>query len=383
MTSKKTTPLSQKISRDTFFKTRPDFPRVFEAFIKDLSLNPYQPRKTFNPETIQELAESIKQRGLLQPIVVQKNPEGNGYIIAAGERRFRAYQLLGEESIPAILATGHPDELALIENIQREDLHPIDEALALQGLIERYGYTQEELAGVVGKSRVSVTELLSLTHLVPEVQEECRTSDISKSALVEIARVEDPAAQSKLLAQAKAGRLTVATAREAKPARKKVEASPKAQTEVKASQRHDKLQTEPGEIQTPVKQQTQRIEALELELDKARREAEKAMAQASQLEEELTRVQKALEIERESRASADQAAEALKKEIVTLTERAAQAEELHAQIETLQAQLASIGRPTSLPKEKKPGGRKAGSKRGTPVKKAGKKSAGRSARGRS
>jgi predicted ribosome quality control (RQC) complex YloA/Tae2 family protein len=287
------------------------------------------------------------------------------------------------ESIPAILATGYPDELALIENLQREDLHPIDEALALQGLIERYGYSQEELAGVVSKSRVSVTELLSLTRLAPEIQEECRTSDISKSALVEIARVEDPAAQHKLLAQAKAGRLTVATAREVKSARNKAETSSKAKADVKASQRPDKLQTEPGETQAPVKQQTQRIEALERELDEARREAEKAMAQASQLEEELTRVQKALEIERESRASAEQAAEALKKEIVTLTGRTAQAEELRAQIEALQAQLASIGRPTSLPKEKKPGGRKAGPKRGTLVKKAGKKPAGRSARGRS
>jgi ParB family transcriptional regulator, chromosome partitioning protein len=119
--TKKTTPLSQKISRDTFFKTRPDFPRILEAFLKDLSPNPYQPRKTFDPETIQELADSIKQRGLLQPIVVQKNPEGEGYIIVAGERRYRAYQLLSEESIPAILATGHPDELTLIENIQREN----------------------------------------------------------------------------------------------------------------------------------------------------------------------------------------------------------------------------------------------------------------------
>ena len=78
--TKKTTSLSQKISRDTFFKTRPDFPRIFEAFLKDLTPNPYQPRKTFDPATIQELADSIKQRGLLQPIVVQKHPDGDGYI---------------------------------------------------------------------------------------------------------------------------------------------------------------------------------------------------------------------------------------------------------------------------------------------------------------
>jgi len=282
-------------------------------------------------------------------------------------------------SIPAILATGHPDELALIENIQRENLHPIDEALVLQGLMERYGYTQEELAQVVGKSRVSMTELLSLTRLSSEVQGECRTSDVSKSALVEIARVEDPAAQHKLLAQAKAGRLTVATAREVKSARSKAEASSKAKAGVKASQRPDKPQTELGERETLVQQQAERMETLKQELQEAKQKAQDAGERASQLESELARVQGELEAERKARESAEQEARTLKMEFSAMTDRAADAEKLRDQIETLQAQLVNVGRPTSLTEKKEASGRKAGPKRRMPDKKAGKKPARRKA----
>ena len=101
-------------------------------------------------------------------------------MIVAGERRYRAHQHLGKPTIIAIITKGKSDEIALIENIQREDLSPIDQAEGLASMMERHGYKQEDLARVVGKSRPTVTELLSLNTLPEEIKQECRTFDISK-----------------------------------------------------------------------------------------------------------------------------------------------------------------------------------------------------------
>ncbi len=174
---------------DFMFGVSPEMPRIIEIELTKLRPNPDQPRTRFNKETIKELAASIGQHGLIQPISVVPDPESqDGFVIVAGERRYRAHQHLGKPTIVAIITKGNSDEIALIENIQREDLSPMDQAEGLANMMEKHGYKQEELARVVGKSRPTVTELLSLNTLPEDIKEECRTFDIPKSYLVQIVR---------------------------------------------------------------------------------------------------------------------------------------------------------------------------------------------------
>jgi ParB family chromosome partitioning protein len=210
----KKTPMKDRIRAD-FFGVSADIPRIVEIDIANIQRNPNQPRQTFDPVTLDELAASIQEKGLLQPIVVQKIGDDR-YMIVAGERRFRACQQLGRPTIAAIVSDGDIDEIALIENIQREDLKPVELAEALARLIETHQYTHEVAAKMLGKARNTVTELLSINRLDPAIREECRTSDIaSKSLLVEIARME-PERQTEAWAQAKNGTATVRAARAAK-----------------------------------------------------------------------------------------------------------------------------------------------------------------------
>ncbi|WP_114835148.1 ParB/RepB/Spo0J family partition protein [Aquicella lusitana] len=131
----------------------------------------YQPRREMDPESLQELANSIRSQGIIQPLIVR--PVGDKYEIIAGERRFRAAQLVGLNEVPVIIRV-IPDEaavaIALIENIQRENLNPVEEAIALQRLIEEFGMTHQQVAEAVGKSRTSVTNLLRLLALPDEVK---------------------------------------------------------------------------------------------------------------------------------------------------------------------------------------------------------------------
>ena len=151
---------------DYMFGLSPDMPRVIEIELTKLRPNPDQPRKVFNEETIKELAASIEQHGLIQPISVVTDSESqDGFMIVAGERRYRAHQHLGKTTITAIITKGNSDEIALIENIQREDLNPVDQAEGLANMMIKHGYKQEELAKVIGKARTTVTELLSLNTL--------------------------------------------------------------------------------------------------------------------------------------------------------------------------------------------------------------------------
>ncbi len=132
-----------------------------------------QPRKKFDDEALAELADSIAQHGILQPLVVRANPLG-GYRIIAGERRWRAARLAGLEEVPALIkdvSDAEAMEIALIENLQREDLDPIEEAAGYQQLIENCGYTQEQAAERLGKSRTGVTNSLRLLTLEKEVRE--------------------------------------------------------------------------------------------------------------------------------------------------------------------------------------------------------------------
>ena len=162
-------------------------------------------------------ADSIDQHGLIQPIAVAKDPDNaERFIVVAGERRFRAFQQLDRETIPAIITTGSPDEIALIENIQRENLHPLDEARGLANLMQKHGYSQGDVSKVVGKSRPTVNELLRLTTLPQVIQDECRTSDTPKSTLIEIAKISSEEEQFAAWDNLKHGGMTVREVRATK-----------------------------------------------------------------------------------------------------------------------------------------------------------------------
>ena len=142
-----------------------------------------QPRKTFERESLEQLADSIGKYGVLQPIVVRKNPDvPETYEIIAGERRWRASKMCGLDEIPAVVLDGDDlkaAQVALIENIQREDLNPVEEALAYNALIEKFSLTQDQVSKQVGKSRSAIANLLRLLDLPDEVIEMLRNDDIS------------------------------------------------------------------------------------------------------------------------------------------------------------------------------------------------------------
>ncbi|WP_290586085.1 ParB/RepB/Spo0J family partition protein [Alicyclobacillus sp.] len=140
--------------------------------IRDLRPNPYQPRRDFNEEKLEELAQSIREHGIIQPLIVRRSAV-RGYDIVAGERRFRAAQMVGLTSVPVVvrdLSDVELMEIAVIENLQREDLNPIEIAEAYQNLMDRSGMTQEELARRVGQSRSHVANMLRLLHLPDDVR---------------------------------------------------------------------------------------------------------------------------------------------------------------------------------------------------------------------
>lgn len=167
-------------------------PQMIEIALSNIIPDPEQPRKTFDEEELEALANSIKEKGLLQPILVRYNPALEGtYIIIAGERRYRASMLAGLPSIGCIVSQGDPAELALIENIVRIDLNPIEEAEAIDRLMQSHNYTQETVAKILGKSRVTITESLSILRLPPEAREKIRTLNVKKSALRQLVRMDE------------------------------------------------------------------------------------------------------------------------------------------------------------------------------------------------
>lgn len=214
-TKKRPSILGEKLGRDVFFGTSEALPRIVELNLEQITPNPEQPRKDFNPERLRELADSIASHGLIQPITVKENGAGPGmYLLVAGERRYRAHKLIGKSTIAAIITHGSADELALIENIQREDLNPIEAAEALQNMMERHRYTQTELGKVIGKAVSTVNEYLRLNALAPEIKTEFRTSEnISRNTLLEIAKLPTREEQLALWDIAKQGGLTVKKAR--------------------------------------------------------------------------------------------------------------------------------------------------------------------------
>lgn len=165
---------------------------IVEINLSELRANPYQPRKIFKDEALQELAASIKEHGVFQPIIVKKSIKG--YEIIAGERRVRASKIAGLEKIPAIVRNLSDElmmEIALLENLQRENLSCIEEATAYKTMITELGITQEALATKVGKSRSHITNMLGLLRLPQSVQELVIKGDLSMGHARVLSKIED------------------------------------------------------------------------------------------------------------------------------------------------------------------------------------------------
>ena len=165
---------------------------VIELKLSELRPNPYQPRKVFDAEKLQELANSIKEHGVFQPIIVKKSIKG--YEIIAGERRYKASQLAGKETIPAIVRDFTDEnmmEIALLENLQRENLNSIEEATAYQKLLTSLKVTQEELANKLGKSRSHITNMLGLLELPEEVKSLIAEEKITMSHARVLSKMKD------------------------------------------------------------------------------------------------------------------------------------------------------------------------------------------------
>ena len=165
---------------------------VVELPLSELRPNPYQPRKIFDDEALNELASSIKEHGVFQPIIVKKTIKG--YDIVAGERRYRASKKAGLTTIPAIVKDFTDDEMmniALLENLQREDLSAIEEANAYKAMLDNYQITQEELANRVGKSRSHITNILGLLKLPKNVQDLVLYNKLSMGHARVLSKLED------------------------------------------------------------------------------------------------------------------------------------------------------------------------------------------------
>ena len=199
--------------------------------VDKLDPNPEQPRSEFGDLT--ELTASIAEKGVLEPLLVKPNRLSGRWMIIAGERRWRAAQKAGLREVPCIemeVDAGTIAEIALIENMQRKDLTVWEEADGLSALCERFGYTHEEVARKVGKSRSTVTEALSIATIPPDVRETCKQNDISaKSVLLQLVRQPDDDSMRRLAKQIVARGLTRDDAREVR----RQEAGPRITSELK------------------------------------------------------------------------------------------------------------------------------------------------------
>lgn len=165
---------------------------IVQLNVDELRPNPYQPRTVFDEEALKELSESIKEHGVIEPIIVKKSIKG--YDVIAGERRLKASKLAGNKTIPAIIRQLSDDkmaEIALLENLQRENLTALEEARAYKSLIEKLDITQEELAKKVSKSRSHVTNMLGLLRLPNEVQDMVQDKKLSMSHARTLSKLKD------------------------------------------------------------------------------------------------------------------------------------------------------------------------------------------------
>ena len=208
------------------------FRHSFEVELSLIDRDPAQPRTLFQDAELQGLAATLEAQGQLQPVLLRRNPENaRRWMIVAGERRCRAAQLLGWTHILAFEHVGDAEVVALIENLQRVDLSPVEEARGLARLIRDKGWSQDRLAAAVGKSKSEISASLRILSLPEDVLDRVLTSELplAKNVLVEIARIEDAERQRGLIETALTNGLTIRAIREAKP-----------------------VPTEPGEPTTPV-----------------------------------------------------------------------------------------------------------------------------------
>ncbi len=167
--------------------------RVLQVPVTDIVANAEQPRVTFGHQELEDLMNSIREHGIIQPLTVSARPDG-GYELIAGERRFRAAKMLGMATVPAIVRAAKKDDkliLALIENIQREDLNPLEEAGGYQRLIEEFGLTQEDIAKKVGKARSTVANVIRLLELPQEIRDAISSGDLSAGSARAILSLKD------------------------------------------------------------------------------------------------------------------------------------------------------------------------------------------------
>lgn len=189
---------------DSFFKDAKEVKDILETkdqetnqvSLKEIFPNKNQPRKVFNQEELEGLAASIKEHGVLQPLILRKTQDG--YQIIAGERRYRAAKLAGLDKVPVLvkdISDQQADAISLIENLQREDLNPIEEAQALKAMMETHKLTQQDLADLIGKNRSSIANLLRLLNLEKEVQGYLAQGDLTFSHGKLLLKIKDPKKQ--------------------------------------------------------------------------------------------------------------------------------------------------------------------------------------------
>lgn len=164
-------------------RSAPSSENVIQVAVTSISPNPQQPRKQFDDEQLEDLASSIREHGIIQPLILIQGSTSNRYSLIAGERRLRAAKLAGLTEVPAIVRTVTEQEqleFAIIENVQREDLNPLERARAYQSLLESFSLTHDDIARRVGKSRVSVTNTLRLLNLPAVAQEALLNGEVSE-----------------------------------------------------------------------------------------------------------------------------------------------------------------------------------------------------------
>ena len=225
---------------DALIETSPEKAEGSEAFksINEISItaiesNPFQPRTEFDEESMHELATSIKQLGIIQPITVRELRKGK-YQIITGERRWRAASIAGLETIPAYVRTANDQgllEMALVENIQREDLNPMEVSISYQRLVEEIGMTQEVLSERVGKKRSTITNYIRLLKLPPEIQLAIRELKLSMGHARAIINIEDKDIQMKILNKILSNELSVRATEELVRKHNEAKASASDQTE--------------------------------------------------------------------------------------------------------------------------------------------------------
>lgn len=207
-------------TKSSLFGTAVNAPVVATLRVADIAPDPEQPRKHFDKAALKELATTIKEKGLIQPIIVRTNPHG-GYIIIAGERRWRAVQLNGSETIQAVVRDDLDARAAsLIENIQRQNLRPVEEADAVARLIEEQNLSQGDVATMLGMGRASVNQLLKIRSLPEELRVESIELDTPKSMLVELASISDVTLIKRLWNRSKKEALSIADIRRVRDAAK-------------------------------------------------------------------------------------------------------------------------------------------------------------------